>query len=1004
MDHRKMKEVEEKILEKWKKEKTFEKVKESLEGEKRFFFLDGPPYANGEIHMGHAWNKSLKDTYIRFQRMQGKNVWCQPGYDTHGLPIENKVEGKLDLKQKSDIEEFGIENFIKECEKFATKHIDAMNQEFKNLGVWMDWDRPYITLHNDYIEGAWFTFKEAYKKDLLYKGKYPVHVCPHCETAVAYNEIEYINKSDPSVFVKFPVRNKEGEYLVIYTTTPWTLPANTGIMVNPNKDYVYVSAKGEKLILAENLVEEVMKKSEIENYEIEKTVKGDELVGTRYDNPLKDYLNYEDELENAYRVIPSDQHASVEEGSGLVHSAPGHGKEDYEVGKEHDLPILSPVGLDGKYTEEVKSPLANVFVKDADDKIKEMLDEMNVLLYQGSITHEYPKCWRCDTPLLFVSVPQWFFRVTAFRDKLIEENEEINWMPDWAGSRFENWLLSLGDWPISRQRYWGIPLPIWECSTCDSIKVIGSSDELGAELDDLHKPFIDVVKLDCNCGGEMKRIPDVLDVWFDSGVAPWASLNYPKNKEPFESLWPVDLVIEGPDQIRGWWNSLMITGLVTMDRRPMNNVIFHGFTLNEGKKMSKSRGNGISPKEVIDKYGRDVLRFYLLSKPPWEDFNFSWDEVEDVRRFFNTLTNTYNFLETYGEDVEKVEDLNTEDEWILSKLNSLVKKNKDLYDKLEAHKAVGNLRKFVLNDLSRWYIKIIRDRMWPQYEGDDKKAAFYTLNKVFETLAKIMSPVAPFITEEIWSSLGNEDSIHLERWPEVGSIDEKLEEDMNIARNALESVNAARSDEGISLRWPVKSITIHGSQKVVNSIKALEDILSKMANAHEIKTEVESVDYEVKLNYGSVGKKYGSAVKQIEKDIQKEDPEELNKTLEEDEEVKIGDHVLDKDDIEFRVPEGDYSFLGGRVEIDTSQDDSIKRERLYRELIRNIQEQRKENEMNVEERIKLTVNCSDDFKDFLEDQDLETSVGASDLDFSDSGQENETKYEDLTVSFSFTKK
>lgn len=450
-----VKDMEEKVLEFWKRENVYEKVKEMLRGKPKYFFLDGPPYASGFPHIGTVFNKILKDCYLRFLRMRGFDVWDQPGYDCHGLPIEHKVEQKLGFKSKKDVEAFGVVRFIEECRKFAMQHVEIMSKEFSNVGVWMDWKNPYLTLSNDYIECAWFTFKKAFEKGLLYKGKYPVHLCPRCQTIVAYNEIEYTKVSDPSIYVKFKLVGEDNKYLLIWTTTPWTLPANVAVMAHPEFEYAEVKVGSEILIIAKELVPKVMKEAGIEGYEILKVVSGRELNGLKYEHPLKGLIPFHESIdeEKAWKVVLSEEYVTLEEGTGLVHCAPGHGKEDYEVGLKYDLPAPSPVRMDGRF-DDTCGKFAGIFVKDADDLIIDELENRGLLFHKGRITHDYPLCWRCDSPLLLILVPQWFFRVTQIREKLLEENEKIEWIPGWAGKRFKNWLENLGDWPISRQRYW----------------------------------------------------------------------------------------------------------------------------------------------------------------------------------------------------------------------------------------------------------------------------------------------------------------------------------------------------------------------------------------------------------------------------------------------------------------------------------------------------------------------------------------------------------------------
>ncbi len=922
------KEIEDKILEFWKKERIYEKAKKQREKAKKFYFLDGPPYATGFIHVGTAFNKVLKDCHIRFFRMFGFNVWDQPGYDTHGVPIENKVEQELGFKSKKDIENFGIENFIKKCREFATKFIDIMANQFINLGVWMDWNNPYLTLTNDYIEGAWFTFKKAFENGFLYKGKYPVHVCPHCETAVAYNEIEYKNISDPSIYVKFKLKDKENEFLLIWTTTPWTLPANTGVMVKPDADYVKVKVENEILIIAKELLEIVFKKARIEKYEILEEFKGKELEGLKYEHPLKDLFEFQKNLKNAHRIVLSEQYVNLEEGTGLVHTAPGHGQEDFKVGLENDLPAISPVNMDGTF-DETCGKFAGMYVKDADQKIIEELKRRGLLFHEEKVSHEYPFCWRCKSPLLLISVPQWFFKVTAIRDKLIEENKKINWIPKWAGQRFQNWLENLGDWPISRQRYWGIPLPIWVCEKCEKIKVIGSRDELPKIPKDFHKPYIDEIVLECECGGKMKRVPDVLDVWFDSGVASWASLGFPRKKELFEEMWPADFILEGPDQIRGWWNSLMITSMMTFGKPPFKNVLFHGFVLDaHGLKMSKSLGNIVSADEVIEKYGRDVLRFYYLSSPPWEDYYFKWQDIEEIARTFVVIRNTFNFVKTYVDNFQEVENLKKEDLWILSKLNTLIENCTNYFLDFHAYKAAKEIKNFILNDFSRWYIKIIRDRVWPEYSGEDKKAAFYTLLVTTETLCKLLSPFCPFLAEQVYQEVVKKlkdglESVHLSDWPKPKKelIDKNLEEQMEIAKEIFEACSAARQKAKIKLRWPVKSIlVVSKDKKVKECVENLNEILKYMCNAKSVELKEE----ELKGNFSS------------------------------------------------------HEFDLGKVFVNLERDKELIEEALIRELIRKIQDLRKKNGFKVREKINLSLSSDEATNELLEnyEETLKKEVGA----------------------------
>jgi len=917
--------LDEKIKKHWKENDIPKKTIKSRKGAKRFFFLDGPPYASGDIHVGTALNKILKDYYIRYYRMKGFDVWCQPGYDCHGLPIENKVEKKLGLKFKQDIEKYGVEKFIKECHKYATEYIGIMNDEFNDLGTWMDWENPYLTLTNDYIEGAWHTFKAAHDKDLLYKGVYPVHVCSHCATAVAYNEIAYKNVEDTSIYVKFPVKGKEKEYLVIWTTTPWTLPANTGVMVNPKFEYAKVSTGGETWIIAKDLVKPLFDKLE-RHFEIVEAVPGKNLEGTQYTNPLHDILPLQKEVNP--RVIMSEQFVTLDAGTGLVHTAPGHGLEDYKAGRENKLQVLSPVTLEGKFTEEVGAYCGR-YVKDCDDSIIAELEQRDALVLKEKIQHEYPHCWRCDTPLLFISVPQWFFRVSKFKNKLLHENKKVKWTPDWAGKRFDNWLETLDDWPISRQRYWGIPLPIWVCEKCEKIKVVGSYDELPKKLKDYHKPYIDEVTLKCSCGGEMRRVPDVLDVWFDSGVCSWASLGYPREKELFKELWPADFILEGSDQIRGWWNSQAICSMITFDQFPFESVLFHGFVLDAHgeSKMSKSKG-GLSTREFFTKYPRDSLRHYFLSVDTSLDFAFELTKVDEANKYFGLLTNIINFFNTYCEKVTKLENEQIEDRWLLSRLNSLIKKVEGYNEDHRSHKALEEIQSFVVNDLSKSYIKFIRERTRAAYEGKDKKAAFYTLYTALDNLVRLMAPAYPHIAEEIYlTAINGKDTVHMTDWPEIDkkSIDEELEKQMDIALKIIESAASLRNQIGVNLRQPLRELYILSEDKAVEEvIKKLKHVISSQANVKD-------------LAFG-------------------------------------------------KVTEGDFA----EIEVDKMKiflnkhiDPMLAKEGMTREVIRRVQQMRKE--IGLKEKDKITMNLAgpSEFSIMLNQEEIKKATNAKDLKVSE---------------------
>jgi len=833
---------EEKIREFWMKKNIPKKLRERAKNAKPFFMIDGPPYASGHIHMGTAFNKILKDTIIRMKRMQGFSVRDQPGYDTHGLPIENKVEVKLGIKNKKEIEEFGIEKFVLECKKYATEFIDVMNDEFEDLGVWMDWKNPYLTLTNEYIEAIWWTFKKAHEKKLLYLGKYSVHICPRCETAVAYNEIDYIKQTDRAVFVKFKLVEKPNTHLVIWTTTPWTLPGNMGVMVNPSFDYAEVEVRGEKWVVAKELVEKIMGEIKESDYKIAKVIKGKELEGMHYKNPLTKHLNLPDFKEDIYRVILSKRYVNLKEGTGLVHTAPGHGKEDYEEGKKAGLPVFVPVQLNGMMTKQA-GKYAGKKARIVDGEIIDDLEKSGALIHSHNYNHDYPICWRCKTPLLMIASPQWFFKITAIQKRLEELNKEVFWVPKWGKERFANWLESLGDWPISRQRYWGSTLPIWICNQCEKQTVIGSVAELKKFTPipknlDLHKPWIDEVTIKCDCGGVQKRVPEVLDVWFDSGVAAWGSLEYPKRTDLFKKYFPADVNVEGKDQIRGWWNSQLITSTIAFDKKPFKAIVMHGLVLDASKtKMSKSQGNIVTPREVIQKYNRDYLRFYLVSNSRGDDIAFNWDGFKEVSRFFNTFWNTYSFTKLYLKiDVPKkldIKSLEVEDKWILSKLNNLEKEVLENYNIYNFSKVVTLIEYFILEELSRTYIKLIRKRVGSKSQN----ALNQTLSEIIFSILRLLSPITPHITEYIYQDIKGtnaKESIHFQNLPitEKKLINKKLEEEMQKAKEISQMAANIREEQKLRKRWPLKELLI--KTKTGKELSHVTQILGQMCNVKKV--------------------------------------------------------------------------------------------------------------------------------------------------------------------------
>ncbi|MHA1722285.1 MAG: isoleucine--tRNA ligase [Candidatus Baldrarchaeia archaeon] len=995
--------VEQEIFQLWQKEKAYQKAKSKNKGNKKFYFLDGPPYASSAgIHLGTALNKILKDVIIRYRRMKGHFLRDQPGVDCHGLPIEVQVEKMLGFHKKADIEKYGIDKFVKKCKEIALYNAGQLSKQFKNLGVWMDWDNPYLTLKDEYIESAWWLIKKAWENGLLYEGERVVHWCPRCETVLSGYEVaqEYKEVSDPSIYVKFPVKGKEKEYILIWTTTPWTLPSNTGVMVHPDFIYAKVKVDDEIYILALKRCNEVFREIGKE-FEVLETFPGQKLEGLRYLPPLLDEVPLQRKLleeGKAYRVVLSEEYVSLEEGTGCVHSAPGHGEEDFEVGLTYGLPAVCPVDTKGVFTKEA-GKYAGLFVKDADKEIIEDLRKKGLLLWSGKVTHRYPHCWRCKTPLLLRLTKQWFIKVSAFKDKMLKENERVKWIPEWAGaSRFRNWLESVRDWVISRQRYWGIPLPIWTCSKCGKKIVIGSKDDLlkmavsvPSEFE-LHRPWVDQIVLNCECGGKMQRVPDVIDVWFDSGIASFACLGYPRNREEFEQWWPADVVLEGHDQTRGWFYTLLCTSMIAFNRRPYETVVMHGFTLDaEGREMHKSLGNYIAPEEVIEKYGRDPLRLYELQCTLWEDIRFNWNGVKEALRDLNIIWNVYVFASTYME-MDKFNPLEhslkellpfmkIEDKWVLSRLQLIIEKVTNNMDKYLFHEALRLLLNFIIEDVSRWYIRLVRRRVWIETEAKEKLAAYTTLYTILRNCLLLLAPFIPFITEALYQKFVRpveKDapiSVHLCDWPTPIKelVDEKLEQQVMLARDIVSAIIQARQSTKppIKIRQPLsKAIVVTDSQEVVETVKDLQDLIKDQANIKEVSAlhlseEEKFRNVYVEPNFASLGPKFKQKTAKVVEAIKKLNGREVLKSINEKGffEIAVDSETikLTRDDVKFReeILEG-YAvgeFLGGRVYLDITVTRELKAEGLAREVIRRLQEMRKEVGLEVEVKIKAFVKC-----------------------------------------------
>ncbi|OEC86557.1 isoleucine--tRNA ligase, partial [Methanobacterium sp. A39] len=989
--------IEKDIQKFWNENSIYQKTDKLRENSPKFSFLDGPPYCSGKIHLGTAWNKTIKDTFLRFKSMSGFNLRRQAGWDTHGLPIEHKVEGLLGLKSKKEIEtKIGIANFVEKCKEFAIENKALMTDQFKMLGIWMDWNNPYVTFDTKYMESCWWTLKKANEKDLLINDLRVITWCPRCETALALAEIDYENKEDPSIYVKFPLKESENgnEYVLVWTTTPWTLPANMAVCVHPDFDYAYVNVNGEVYIMAEALVSSLF---EDQDYEILKTVKGSDLEGLEYQHPLIDEIPVQKEF--THKILPGE-HVTLTEGTGCVHTAPGHGPDDFDIGKKYGLPIFCPVDEAGLFKKEA-GKYEGEFVKEADPYIITDLDVHGLLFKEGIIDHRYGFCWRCKTPIIYLATQQWFLKVTDIKDKMLSELDHVEWVPEWAGeSRFRNWVENARDWTISRQRYWGIPIPIWRCEDCGEITVIGSIDELKEktvkgtlEGDFIHRPYVDEITIQCECGGDMNRVPDVLDVWIDSGVAGWAALHYPEEKEMFDEWFPYDFITEGHDQTRGWFYSQLGCGVISFDKAPYKKVLMHGFTLDEeGRKMSKSLGNVVAPEEVIEQYGADILRFYLLwGNKPWEDLKFTWDEIKNVQKMFNILWNVYVFSTTYMTIdnfnptlyTEKDLKLRDEDRWITSRANSLAKEVTEALDSLYLHKATRAINHFILEDLSRWYVRLIRGRTWVEKEDPDKLGAYFTLYNALKLLIKTMAPITPHITEEIYQNLikGVEEdapeSIHMEDWEfNEDLIDTELEENMDIVRDIIEACARGRDVARYKLRWPVSEIVVVSEdKKVLSAVESLKAVIMEQANTKEIiaTDEFENLKIIAKPNLKTLGPRLRGDAPKVMKHLTEADGSEIKSILDAEGSYSVevdGRSIeLGVDDILFEteLPENLVSadFDSGNVFINTEVTEEILSEAMSRELIRRVQDMRKDLDLDVEANIHVFVECDEGFKELI---------------------------------------
>lgn len=1007
--------LEEGILKFWKKEKIFEKTVSTRKGGPEFVFYEGPPTANGKPGVHHVLARAFKDIFPRYRVMRGYHISRRGGWDTHGLPVEIEVEKKHGFVNKQQIEEYGIDKFNAECRKSVFNYIQDWERLTERIAYWVDLETAYVTFTNDYIESVWWILRQFWDKDLLYQGFKVVPYCPRCGTPLSDHEVAlgYDEASDPSVFVRLPLVDDPATALLVWTTTPWTLPSNVAVAAGENVDYVRVEhalpeGGSEKLILAEALLEKVFRGEE---YKVLETFKGKKLKGTHY-KPLYTFIPSE---KKAHYVILGD-FVSTEDGTGLVHIAPAFGADDMRVAMEYDLPVVMTVAPDGTFIPEV-TPWRGVFVKDADPDITQDLEQRGLLYRAERYTHTYPFCWRCKTPLLYYAREAWYIRTSQFKDRMVELNQTIHWVPDHIrDGRFGNWLANNIDWALSRERYWGTPLPVWECADCKHQHCIGSVAELsqlsGRDLTelDLHRPHVDNVHFPCQqCGGKMTRVPELIDVWFDSGSMPYAQWHYPfENKEIFESQFPADYICEAVDQTRGWFYSLHAIGALLMDSVAFKNVACLGLILDsEGRKMSKSLGNIVNPWDVLNAHGADAFRWYLYTAtPPGNERRFSTDLVGEVMRNFTlTLWNVYSFFVTYanldqwrpaltpareqaspspaGRGV-RGEGLSNLDKWLLSELNTLVRSVTVAYEEYDATGATRPIEKFVEN-LSTWYLRRSRRRFWKSDSDSDKQAAYATLYTALVTLSKLLAPAMPFLADEMYQNLTRSfdpdapESVHLAAWPEadLALIDEKLNRDMGLVMRLASLGHAARSKANRKVRQPLAEAAF----SVVNVherdvVRQYDDLLADELNVKRVRlldASTEALQHAVKPLPKQLGQKYGNKFPFLQKAILALNPEEAAHALLAEGGLKVEvdgqsyDILPEEVEVKALAREGfavaeEGSYVAALV---TELTPELLAEGLAREFVRRVQDFRKESGLDVADRIRLYVEATDTLKEAI---------------------------------------
>ena len=975
------------ILDKWEKDDILNETISNRSNSDNWVFYDGPATANGMPGLHHMVAKFLKDSFCKYQTMKGKKVLRKVGWDTHGLPVEVNVEKKLGFSGKNDIEKYGIKEFNKLCKETVWDNENAFRKLTLEMGQFIDLDNRYITYDNNYIETEWWILKKFFDEGLFYEGVKIMPWCPRCGTGLASHEVAQGYKEIDANTVIVPFKKKgEDTYFLVWTTTPWTLISNVALCVNPEEEYVKVNSKGFNFILAKALCNQVLG----DDYEIVETYLGKDLEYTEYEQLIPSDIK----ITGKGFFVTCASYVTMSDGTGIVHIAPAFGEDDAKVGKEYKLPYVNPVGEDARYTEGLWKGM-NIF--EADLEVIKWLKENDKLFKKQKIKHDYPHCWRCDSPLVYYSRPSYYLEVTKLKDKIIEENNKVNWYPSFVGEkRFGNWLENMNDWAISRNRYWGTPLPLWKCS-CGHMEMIGSRSELREKATeevpediDLHRPYVDDIHIKCpDCGKEMTRDTSVIDCWFDSGSMPFSQYHYPfENKELWESQYPADFIAEGIDQTRGWFYALLVIGTFVTGHSPYKNVLVNELLLDKfGQKMHKSKGNAIEPFSTINKYGADTVRWYLAYvSPTWTPLKFDEDGLKEVySKFFNPLKNTYSFFQTYANIDEidiskcdvKYEDREEIDKWLLSVYNKLIDNCTKYYDEYDLNQVVREVTSFVSDDLSNWYIRRNRDRFWASELDNSKKSVYITTYEVLLGICKLCAPIIPFVTEEIYTKLSNNKSVHLEDFPvaNVKYINNDLEVKMNLVRSLISIGRYVREEAKIKVRQPLSKCLLDGKNKDI--IGDLTALIKEELNIHEIvfvDNLSEYMNLSVKPNFKEVGKVFGPLIKEFQTkltELSEEDVfnlqngKEINMTLS-DKEYKIDSNMVEikiSSKEGFNVGTEDNNF----IILDTTLTNDLINEGLARETVSKIQQIRKNNGFDVADRVIVYYNADSSYKDSIKD-------------------------------------